>query len=217
MISSNNCRITRFKTRENSKGQPSWVLGISAKKKKPKPGDRIEINRGLYKHWAICARDENVIHLYKHRVSSVKSVLHSKATVKKEKLKKVVQNNEYRINNLLDKQHQPRPIPDILENAESYVGKTLPYDLFTCNCEHFVTKLRYGKGQSKQVQKVVAIAAAVAAAVFFGIFLAVYFKGQNKVFKFLFLFFMYFLLSLVYLMLTKIPRLDINFWEYVAL
>ncbi|KAI2644469.1 Phospholipase A and acyltransferase 1 [Labeo rohita] len=108
----------------------------------------------------------------KHRVSSVKSVLHSKATVKKEKLKKVVQNNEYRINNLLDKQHQPRPIPDILENAESYVGKTLPYDLFTCNCEHFVTKLRYGKGQSKQVQKVVAIAAAVAAAVFFGIFLA---------------------------------------------
>ncbi|RXN05227.1 collagen alpha-1(XIV) chain-like protein [Labeo rohita] len=60
-------------------------------------------------------------------VSSVKSVLHKKATVKKEKLEDVVGNNEYRINNLLDKQHQPRPIPDIIQNAESYVGKTLPY------------------------------------------------------------------------------------------
>ncbi|RXN05242.1 collagen alpha-1(XIV) chain-like protein [Labeo rohita] len=62
-------------------------------------------------------------------VSSVKSVLHKKATVKKEKLEDVVGNNEYRINNLLDKQHQPRPIPDIIQNAESYVGKTLPYGL----------------------------------------------------------------------------------------
>ncbi|RXN15574.1 HRAS-like suppressor 3 [Labeo rohita] len=85
-------------------------------------------------------------------VSSVKSVLHKKATVKKEKLEDVVGNNEYRINNLLDKQHQPRPIPDIIQNAESYVGKTLPYGLLTRNCEHFVTKLRYGKGQSRQVQ-----------------------------------------------------------------
>lgn len=85
-------------------------------------------------------------------VSSVKSVVHSEATVKKEKLQDVVGNNKYHTHNVLDKQCPPLYTPDILQKAENLVGKVLPYNLETHNCEHFVTGLRYGTPQSQQVQ-----------------------------------------------------------------
>ncbi len=85
-------------------------------------------------------------------VSRVKSVLHNEATVKKEPLQEVVGSDKYRINNLLDEQHERRPIQDILQLTESLVGKTLPYCLCKFNCEHFVTLMRYRTPQSQQVQ-----------------------------------------------------------------
>ncbi|XP_058608538.1 phospholipase A and acyltransferase 4-like [Onychostoma macrolepis] len=134
-----------------------WRTGVSAEDKEPKPADLIEIFRGGYQHWAIYVGDGNVIHLVppsEHAdvgVSRVKSVLHDEATVKKEQLQDVVGSDKYRIHNLLDEQHEPRPIQDILLDADSLVGKTRPYNLFTHNCEHFVTLLRYGTPQSQQV------------------------------------------------------------------
>ncbi len=86
------------------------------------------------------------------RVSRLKSVCHNEAIVKKEKLQDVVSSDEYRTHNVLEKEYQPLPIPDVLQNAERLVGKVLRYNLFTHNCEHFVTLLRYGAPQSKQVQ-----------------------------------------------------------------
>uniref|UniRef100_A0A8C2BQU1 LRAT domain-containing protein n=1 Tax=Cyprinus carpio TaxID=7962 RepID=A0A8C2BQU1_CYPCA len=122
----------------------------------PIPGDLIEIFRGLYQHWAIYVGDGNVIHVVLPSEntdaggSRVKSVLRNKAIVKKEKLQDVVSSDKYRINNVLDEKYQP--LPDILQKAENLVGETLPYDLLTRNCEHFVTQLRYGTPQSQQVQ-----------------------------------------------------------------
>uniref|UniRef100_A0A8C1VB73 LRAT domain-containing protein n=1 Tax=Cyprinus carpio TaxID=7962 RepID=A0A8C1VB73_CYPCA len=124
----------------------------------PKSGDLIEISRGLYEHWAIYIGDGYVIHLVllsEHAdagVNSVKSVLHNKAEVKKGKLKDVVGEDQYRIHNLLDEQFEPHPTEDILRDAGSLVGNILQYNVFTRNCEHFVTLLRYGKPQSQQVQ-----------------------------------------------------------------
>ncbi len=80
------------------------------------------------------------------------SVLHDNATVKKEELYKVVGNDKYSINNLLDEQYEPHPVQEILRDAHRFLGKELPYSVFTRNCEHFVTELRYGKPQSRQVQ-----------------------------------------------------------------
>ncbi len=80
------------------------------------------------------------------------SVLHDKATVKKEELYEVVGNNDYRINNLLDEKYEPCPVREILRDAHRFLGKELPYSVFTGNCEHFVTELRYGKAESRQVQ-----------------------------------------------------------------
>uniref|UniRef100_A0A672K7E9 HRAS-like suppressor 3 n=1 Tax=Sinocyclocheilus grahami TaxID=75366 RepID=A0A672K7E9_SINGR len=120
----------------------------------PKPGDLIEIPRPSYQHWAICSEEGNVIHIVPPSenadagVSSVKSVLHNKAIVKKEKLLDVVGTDDYRIHNVLDKQHAPLPISHILQKAESLVGMVVPYNVLTDNCEHFVTGLRNGVQQS---------------------------------------------------------------------
>lgn len=75
-----------------------------------------------------------------------------KVTVKKQKLQEVAGNDTYHINNHLDNLYEPRPIQDILRDANSFVGKEFSYNVVTSNCEHFATLLRYGKPQSKQVQ-----------------------------------------------------------------
>uniref|UniRef100_A0A673GZJ6 LRAT domain-containing protein n=1 Tax=Sinocyclocheilus rhinocerous TaxID=307959 RepID=A0A673GZJ6_9TELE len=84
-------------------------------------------------------------------VSSVKSIP-DKVTVKKENIQDVVGNDKYRINNRIDNQYEPRPIQDILRDAESLVGEELLYNVIFINCEHFVTLLRYGRPRSQQVQ-----------------------------------------------------------------
>ncbi|XP_016429125.1 HRAS-like suppressor 3 [Sinocyclocheilus rhinocerous] len=138
--------------------------------KKPEPGDLIEIFRGTYQHWAIYVGEGYVIHLAppsEHAQAgaySMMSVLCDKATVKKEELYEVVGNDEYCINNLLDEKYKPRPVREILRDAHRFLGKELPYSVFTSNCEHFVTELRYGEPQSRQVRDAVETVAAVAVA-----------------------------------------------------
>uniref|UniRef100_A0A8C2BUU9 LRAT domain-containing protein n=1 Tax=Cyprinus carpio TaxID=7962 RepID=A0A8C2BUU9_CYPCA len=110
--------------------------------REPKPGDLIEIFRGGYQHWAIYVGDGNVIHLGTASENtdagacSVKSVLQDSAKVMKEKLQKVVGNDKFQIRNLLDDKCTPRPIEDILQDAESLVGKVLPYDVATHKCDN---------------------------------------------------------------------------------
>ncbi|ROL47133.1 HRAS-like suppressor 3, partial [Anabarilius grahami] len=124
--------------------------------KKPEPGDLIEIFRGTYQHWAIYVGEGYVIHLAppsEHAQAGAYSMI---------------------INNLLDEKYEPRPIRDVLRDAHSLLGKELTYNVFTMNCEHFVTELRYGKPESRQVRQAVAIGgAAVAGIGIVGVVLAV--------------------------------------------
>uniref|UniRef100_A0A672MUW2 Retinoic acid receptor responder 3-like n=1 Tax=Sinocyclocheilus grahami TaxID=75366 RepID=A0A672MUW2_SINGR len=130
----------------------------SAPVRVPEPGDLIEISRGLYQHWAIYVGEGYVIHLAPPSEDaqagpySMMSVLCDKAKVKKEELYEVVGNDEYCINNLLDEKYEPRPVREMLQDAHRFLGRELPYCVFRENCEHFVTELRYGKPQSRQVQ-----------------------------------------------------------------
>lgn len=80
------------------------------------------------------------------------SVLTEKAVVRKEELWDVVGTNQWKINNSLDKEYEPRPVRVIVKEACALVGKELPYCVFRGNCEHFVTELRYGKAESRQVR-----------------------------------------------------------------
>nr|XP_023694606.1 HRAS-like suppressor 3 [Paramormyrops kingsleyae] len=128
----------------------------------PKPGDLIEIYRGTFYHWAIYVGDGYVIHLTtpdgissSHPSlagsSSTMSFLNEMGIVKKEILFYVVGTDTFCVKNHLDNMHKPRSVSTILSDAESRVGQVLPYSLIHRNCEHFVTELRYGKPESRQV------------------------------------------------------------------
>ena len=63
----------------------------------------------------------------------------------------VVGTDEWRTNNILDDQCEPRSADLVVQEARRLVGTELPYSVFQSNCEHFATELRYGKAQSRQV------------------------------------------------------------------
>ncbi|XP_048338949.1 phospholipase A and acyltransferase 1-like, partial [Sphaerodactylus townsendi] len=143
----------RFKAKEKVKPK----LGKAVKErmfhwnnqKKPKRGDLIEIFRPVCQHWGIYVGNGNVIHLLiKSKVQGI--FVRKNAVVEMEPLKKVVGNDKYRINNKYDIRFLPRPREEIIVRAIAKVGKVTDYSIFTRNCEHFVTKLRYGKAVSAQ-------------------------------------------------------------------
>lgn len=76
-----------------------------------------------------------------------------KARVRRQKMREVVQLHHFQVNNLLDGAYQPRPCGLIVEEALGMVGEELLYCLYTYNCEHFVTWLRYGRAESRQVRR----------------------------------------------------------------
>ncbi|XP_060784063.1 phospholipase A and acyltransferase 3-like [Neoarius graeffei] len=153
---------------------------------KPHLGDLIEISRGTYEHWGIYVGDGYIIHLappseHAHAGAySMMSVLHDKAVVKKEQLWDVVGSDKYTINNLLDEKYDPRPIHVILQEAHSLVGQELPYCVVRKNCEHFVTELRYGKAESRQVRKAAIWTGAGIATIVVGLLALTIFGSDNK-------------------------------------
>ncbi|KAM5317314.1 phospholipase A and acyltransferase 4-like [Glossophaga mutica] len=122
------------------------------------PGDLIEIFRLGYQHWALYVGNGYVVHLAPPSeypgagVSSIGSVLCQTAEVKRELLTDVAGGCSYRVNNKLDKELKPLPVREILSSAKRMIGKKLEYDIGRKNCEHFVTKLRYGEPRCLQVE-----------------------------------------------------------------
>ncbi|KAM9842554.1 phospholipase A and acyltransferase 4-like [Aulostomus maculatus] len=133
-----------------------------------KPGDLIEISRGTFKHWAVYVGENEVVHLLppipdndSAALSNLLSLMDSShAVVRQDKIWEVVGSHSFKVNNLLDDNYEPRDSQVIVRDARRMVGQVLPYSIITDNSEHFATKLRYGKAESRQVQT-----AAVAGAV----------------------------------------------------
>ncbi|XP_070960068.1 phospholipase A and acyltransferase 3-like [Oncorhynchus clarkii lewisi] len=154
--------------------------------KKPEPGDLIEIFRGNYQHWALYVGDGFVVHLAPPsegpgaRANSMMSVLSDKAKVKKEEIWDVVGHDQWCVNNQLDEKYQVRPIHEILREAQAYVDQEMPYCVFRGNCEHFVTELRYGKAESRQVRQAVGMATLVGFGVLAFVGIAAIFGGGSK-------------------------------------
>ncbi|XP_058699705.1 phospholipase A and acyltransferase 3-like [Poecile atricapillus] len=123
----------------------------------PKPGDLIEIFRPVYQHWAIYVGNGYVIHVTDEgdtsSLASSSSISATRATVKKQLLEKVAGKHKWRVNNKYDRSYTPLPVEKIIRRAKELVGKEVPYNVFTKNCEHFVTKLRYGIELSDQVEE----------------------------------------------------------------
>uniref|UniRef100_A0A8C3IHE4 LRAT domain-containing protein n=1 Tax=Chrysemys picta bellii TaxID=8478 RepID=A0A8C3IHE4_CHRPI len=84
--------------------------------------------------------------------SSIMSVLTDRAVVKKDRLRDVAGGDRYRVNNKYDWRCSPLPVSKILMEAEFLVGQEMLYSVTSENCEHFVTKLRYGQPMCDQVR-----------------------------------------------------------------
>ncbi|XP_035771651.1 phospholipase A and acyltransferase 3-like [Neolamprologus brichardi] len=122
--------------------------------REPELGDLIEIFRDNYEHWAVYVGAGFVVHFVNHSgVSSGTSVHTANGTVRKEKIWDVVGKDDWKINNSMDSQYEPRPANAIVKDAKAMVGKELRYNLVSFNCEHFVKELRYGVAESLQVEK----------------------------------------------------------------
>uniref|UniRef100_A0A3Q3IV84 LRAT domain-containing protein n=1 Tax=Monopterus albus TaxID=43700 RepID=A0A3Q3IV84_MONAL len=120
-----------------------------------KPGDLIEILRGRFKHWAVYIGGNEVVHLIppKNRVGAW-DLDSSTAQVKRQMLCDVVDFYHFSINNLLDDEYTPRDGDSIVRDACSMVGMDLPYNVETCNCQHFALELRYGRPECRQSKMV---------------------------------------------------------------
>ncbi|XP_030253177.1 phospholipase A and acyltransferase 4-like [Sparus aurata] len=81
--------------------------------------------------------------------SSSRFPLTGNAVVRKEKLEDVVGNSQWKINNTQDMTSNPRPAHIIVRESLSLVGNVIEYNEISNNCEHFVTKLRYGRALSQ--------------------------------------------------------------------
>lgn len=117
----------------------------------PSPGDLVEFDRKLYSHWAVFVGDGQVIH-----VSGEKSDIASRnVEVRQSSLAQVAGESHVRINNksvpAKDRKLKPFEPRKIISNAKKCLGKTLLYDMFKNNAEHYVTLWRYGKAWSDQV------------------------------------------------------------------
>uniref|UniRef100_A0A8C3S2P8 LRAT domain-containing protein n=1 Tax=Chelydra serpentina TaxID=8475 RepID=A0A8C3S2P8_CHESE len=119
----------------------------------PKPGDLIEIDRRFYKHWGVYVGDDYIVHLTdvtgKPGSGSVASI-NCKAVVKKDPLKDVVGNCNYRVNNKHDGTLPAYPVPEIIARAIKRVGESKRYQVFAENCEHFANEIRYNIAASNQ-------------------------------------------------------------------
>lgn len=123
----------------------------------PLPGDLIEFQRDMYSHWALYIGDGKVINVrggQPGRSSDIGST--GTASVRMEELKAVAGFSKVRINNqeaeATSRGLQAISVDELTEKAKQLVGTAVPYDLFSNNCEHYVTQWRYGKPWSEQVE-----------------------------------------------------------------
>ncbi|XP_061434414.1 phospholipase A and acyltransferase 3-like [Lethenteron reissneri] len=148
------------------------------------PGDLVEINRTCYQHWALYVGDGYVIHLAPPSedgidgAHSIMSVATSKAKVKLELLKEVVGESTFQVNN--KGRRRPLPIDEILRKARALVGEMLDYDVLRCNCEHFVTALRFGEARSDQVRQGMWAAGGTVVAVLGTLSAFAWYRDSNK-------------------------------------
>ncbi|XP_069391656.1 phospholipase A and acyltransferase 4-like [Paralichthys olivaceus] len=154
-----------------------------------KPGDMIEVLHGSYEHWALYIGGDEVIHLVPKDQTNESfhslALLSTTAEVKREKLNDAVGHLQFKVNNLLDDKYEARERHVIVREACAMVGRVLPYSVATYNCEHFVTNLRYGKPESRQVKTVadfagVAVAGLVAVGLAAALFSSLFSKEEEK-------------------------------------
>lgn len=126
-------------------------------------GDLLEIDRGLYNHWAVYIGNYEVVHLTGVRGTEridqrnqgnffiISGIEYKKAAAKREHVSNVVMDSDFRVNNDTCKKCRVRPVEEIKETALAFTELTyIEYHVLRRNCEHFATYCRYDMAFSKQ-------------------------------------------------------------------
>ena len=115
-----------------------------------KDGDLLEIDRKLYSHWVVSIGHDDVVNLPEATNNNCCVV------VEHVPLLEVAHNCHVRVNNkqvpAKDRGLQDVSQKDVVNNALNSVGRTVSYNFFSSNSEHFVTRLKYGVGWSDQAR-----------------------------------------------------------------
>ncbi|XP_070182798.1 phospholipase A and acyltransferase 2-like isoform X2 [Littorina saxatilis] len=108
----------------------------------------------MYSHYAICVGDGKIIHrtdagfdpaAWVPAISSPSGVESHKAKIRRDPLlNPIFADYGYEIDNMHDSKYSPLSPQKIVQEAETLLGE-LGYNIFSKNCEHFVTWCRYGK------------------------------------------------------------------------
>ena len=118
--------------------------------KKPKFGDQIRVNRGLYYHHGIYEDDDNV---YQFAAPEGSEISTENALIIKTSLDSflkcgVVEVREYTLDELNNKKSPEETVKSAKEALGTGKGT---YNLVSNNCEHFSNKCAFGVASSNQV------------------------------------------------------------------
>ena len=122
-------------------------------KKKPKYGDQIRVNRGLYFHHGIYEDDDHVYQYASPKGSEISSetALIISTTLKEFLKDGVLEVREYS----KDELKENRSNDEIIKFAKSKLGTGLgEYNIINNNCEHFSNYCAFGKKKSNQVDDI---------------------------------------------------------------
>uniref|UniRef100_A0A8C5UJF8 LRAT domain-containing protein n=1 Tax=Malurus cyaneus samueli TaxID=2593467 RepID=A0A8C5UJF8_9PASS len=126
-------------------------------KRDPSIGDLMEIKRQGFQHWALYVGGGYVIYVTDvGKACAAVTGCRAKVKVRKNLLKEVAGDEDWYVNNKHDWYCTPLPVEEIIERAESWIDKVMPYDELGSNFERFMTKLRYGDAISFQVRHLLA-------------------------------------------------------------
>lgn len=112
-------------------------------------GDIVIFQRTFYKHYGLYIGDNKVIH---RDNINLMNKFKSKVKINNiDEIHGILKNG----NNIYNRERLP--INKTLEMAYAHLNESGKYDIFTNNCEHFVTMVCYGKKESKQINNLLKI------------------------------------------------------------
>ncbi len=122
---------------------------------KPKLGDQIRVNRGLYYHHGIYENDD-IIYQFASPVGS--EVSPETAIICTTDLKSFLKDGELEVREYsIEEENKKREPEEVIEFAKSKLGSNMGgYNIISNNCEHFSNLCVFNESKSNQVDDVLA-------------------------------------------------------------
>jgi len=122
---------------------------------KPKFGDQIRVNRGLYYHHGIYENDDTIYQFASPKGSEISP---ETAIICTTDLKSFLKDGELEVREYsTEEENKKRSPSEIIEFAKSKLGSNMGgYNIISNNCEHFSNLCVFNESKSNQVDDVLA-------------------------------------------------------------